>query len=84
MVKQFFISVSMLLFMIGAIALHYITFDTQTAHAKLSEIVAITKLPSPSLSVAFYEPRVFLLEQARHPAYPQMQVINKMDFVYAQ
>ncbi|SFV90942.1 hypothetical protein MNB_SV-4-496 [hydrothermal vent metagenome] len=84
MEKQFFISVSILLFMIGAIALHYITFDTQTVHTKLSEIVAITKLPSPSLSVAFYEPRVFLLEHARHPAYPQMQAIDKMDFVYAQ
>jgi len=45
-------------------------------------MVKITKISSPSLSVAFYEPRVLFYENAQNPAYPQMQAIDKMDVVY--
>ncbi len=50
----------------------------------LSSIAKVTKLSSPSLSVAYYEPRVLFYDEASNPAYPQMQAINKMDLVYEQ
>ncbi len=43
---------------------------------------ALVHFSSPALSVAYYEPRVLFFEEAENPAYPQMQAINKMDFVY--
>ncbi len=49
-----------------------------------NQIVSITKIASPALSVAYYEPRILLHEQAVNPAYPQMQTINKMDLVYGK
>lgn len=84
MIKEFFIFVLVLLSMTGGILLHYATYDATAEQFEISRMVAVTKLPSPSWSVAFYEPRVFLLENAINPAYPQMQAIDKMDLVYAK
>jgi hypothetical protein len=47
-------------------------------------IVECTNIVSPSLSVAYYEPRILFSEEAVNPAYPQMQTINKMDLIYAK
>lgn len=84
MVREFLILVSVMMLLVGSLVVHYAMYDTTKQDSEISRIVQVTKLPSPSLSVAFYEPRVFLLEKAHNPAYPQMQVINKMDLVYAK
>ena len=63
---------------------HYWYYDRTTPQTRLDEVVALTQIVSPALSVSFYEPRVFLYENASNPAYPQMQPINRMDFVYAE
>ncbi|KYJ86146.1 hypothetical protein AS592_01930 [Sulfurovum riftiae] len=75
---------SLMVFLASGILLHYITYDESTQQSRLSGLVEVTGLPSPSLSVAFYEPRVFLYDETINPAYPQMQPINRMDFVYAK
>jgi hypothetical protein len=60
------------------------THDGVKQDSELSAIATITKLSSPSFSVAYYEPRVFLYDEGLNPAYPQMQIMNKMDLVYEQ
>jgi len=50
----------------------------------LKSVTKVTKLSSPSLSVAYYEPRLFCYDEDSNPAYPQMQTMNKMDLVYAK
>jgi len=84
MVKEFFMFGLFVLLMAVGIVSHYMTYNATEQASEISRIVSLTKLASPSLSVAFYEPRIFLLEHAANPAYPQMQPINKMDFVYAK
>ncbi len=83
MIKPFLGLVTVLFLCAGGVALHYLVYGKHTQEAA-KQIVKITKLPSPSLSVAYYEPRVLFYENAANPAYPQMQVINRMDLVYAK
>ena len=73
----------MLLFT-GFICMHYLTHDGIVSKNIMRSVVKVTKLSPPSLSVAYYDPRVLFYEEILNPAYPQMQTINKMDFVYAQ
>jgi len=63
--------------------LHYILHNDMTMRSN-GNIVQCSKIASPSLSVAYYEPRILFFEAAVNPAYPQMQTINKMDLVYAK
>ncbi|WP_415407227.1 hypothetical protein ACLHDG_01500 [Sulfurovum sp. CS9] len=82
MVKQFFTLVLFLVLLLTVLVGHYMTHDGVIQNNSLSTLVNITKLSSPSLSVAYYEPRVFLYDEDSNPAYPQMQTMNKMDLVY--
>jgi hypothetical protein len=84
LIKEFFIVVSMILLLAGFVLVHYVIHNGISAQAMLSSVTKVTKLSSPSLSVAYYEPRVLFYEEALNPAYPQMQTMNKMDLVYAQ
>jgi len=84
LVKQFFTSVAFLVLLATVVVGHYVTHDGVKQKSNLSTLANITKLSSPSLSVAYYEPRVLSYEEAHNPAYPQMQAINKMDLVYAK
>ncbi len=74
----------MILFLAGFVLVHYVTYNGISSQKMLSSVTKITKLSSPSLSVAYYEPRVLFYEEAINPAYPQMQTMNKMDLVYEQ
>jgi hypothetical protein len=74
----------MILLLAGFVLVHYVTHNGISAQAMLNSVTKVTKLSSPSLSVAYYEPRVLFYEEALNPAYPQMQTMNKMDLVYAQ
>ena len=84
MIKEFSILVSIVLLLAGFVFVHYLTHNGMYSKEMLSSIAKVTKLSSPSLSVAYYEPRVLFYDEASNPAYPQMQAINKMDLVYEQ
>lgn len=84
MIKEFSILVSMVLLLAGFVLVHYLTHNGISSKEMLSSVTKVTKLSSPSLSVAYYEPRVLFYDEASNPAYPQMQTINKMDLVYAK
>ncbi len=84
MIKEFFIVVSIVLSLAGFVLVHYMTHNSISSQEMLSSVAKVTKLSSPSLSVAYYEPRVLFYEDALNPAYPQMQTMNKMDLVYEQ
>ena len=84
MIKEFSILLSIVLFLTGFVSVHYLTHNGITSQKSLNSVAKITKISSPSLSVAYYEPRVLFYEEMLNPAYPQMQRINKMDLVYEQ
>ncbi len=84
MVKQFFILILFLVLFLGVLTGHYLTYDESVQNSSLSILAKVTNFSSPSLSVAYYEPRVLLYDEASNPSYPQMQVINKMDLIYAK
>ncbi len=84
MLKEFFISVSIVLLLAGFVIVHYLFSDSLLTKEKLTSIVKVTNFSSPSLSTAYYEPRVLFYDKAINPAYPQMQTINKMDLLYVK
>lgn len=84
MIKPFFILLCLLLVSVGMISIHYIYYDDEIPQKLLQDISSVTHISSASLSVAYYEPRELFDEKIDNPAYPQMQAINKMDFVYAR
>ena len=84
MVRQFFLSVSVLLLLSVGMLLHYMASDSSAKQQAMRTLVALTGIHTPSLSTAYYEPRVMPYQQISNPAYPQMQTINRMDFVYAE
>ena len=84
MIKEFSILLSMVLLSTGFVLIHYLTHNGISAQKSLNSVAKITKISSPSLSVAYYEPRVLFYEETLNPAYPQMQRMNKMDLIYEQ
>ena len=83
-VKQFLVSVSLLLILSGGMFLHYAANKRSAGQQELRILVGLTDIRTPSLSTSYYEPRVRSCQEAQNPAYPQMQTINRMDFVYAE
>jgi len=84
LIKEFSILVSIVLLLAGFVLVHYLTHNGLSSKKMFSSVTKVTKLSSPSLSVAYYEPRVLFYEEVLNPAYPQMQTMNKMDLVYAK
>ena len=76
--------VTLLVLLVGIIVGHYISYDDMVQKETIKDIADVTKLPSPSLSVSHYEPRELFHGETTNPAYPQMPLINRMDFIYAQ
>jgi len=74
--------VSAIICLAAGVLLHSVTYDKSGQISRLSNLVEVTGISSPSLSVAYYEPRLFLHDDAINPAYPEMQPIDKMDLVY--
>lgn len=88
MIKEFSAVVSILFIFVVMVSLHYIThsnLSSENYQNKFpSELTKVTNISSVSLSVAYYEPRILTFDTVLHPAYPQMQTMNKMDLVYAK
>ncbi len=82
MIKPFFALVTILVLSVAMVAGHYLQYDRKTPQEALQGISAVTHFSSPALSVSYYEPRILFYETASNPAYPQMQALNRMDFVY--
>jgi hypothetical protein len=51
--------------------------------ASLKLVASVTRLPGPSLSVSYFEPRIRQYADYSFTFYPGMQPLNTMDFVYA-
>jgi len=84
LIKEFTILVLIVMLLTGFVLVHYVTYNGISSKEMLSSVTKVTKLSSPSLSVAYYEPRVLSYDETINPAYPQMQTMNKMDLVYEQ
>jgi len=84
MIKPFFIVVAFLILSVATVFVHYLSYDDESSQRMAQHISSVTQLSSPSLSVAYYEPRVHFNERVDNPAYPQMLSLNKMDVVYAK
>lgn len=82
MVKAFYLSASLLFLLTFSIGIHYTFTDRVEFTDKLSAVAGLTRMGSPSLSVAYYEPRVHGIEKANNIIYPEMMPIDRMDFVY--
>jgi len=82
MIKPFFVLVMLLILSATLVVGHYLSYNRQMLQEEDQKITALTQFSTPSLSVAYYEPRILFYESASNPANPQMQPINRMDFVY--
>ena len=65
-----------------SLLVHYLIYST-AKEQNLQTLSRLTTFSSPSLSVAFYEPRL-PLGNSMHPSYPSMPSLNKRDFIYAK
>ena len=84
MLKPFFLFVSFLFLFLGALGTHCLLSDFYVQEQRLDLLSQITGISAPSFSVKYYEPRLRCYEDAYNPAYPQMQAMTMMDFVYAE
>jgi len=82
MLKPFAFLALFLLLLTTAVLTHFSLYNSSMQSRKLLSIIGLTKISSPVLSSAFYEPRELFNTDVSNPAYPQMQNINKMDFIY--
>jgi len=82
MVKTFFTGILLLLLSVSLAGVHLWYGGAELTQETLSDVTGVTGFSAPSLSVAYYEPRVLLYDEISNPAYPQMQPMNRMDFVY--
>jgi len=81
-IKPFLAVMTLLFLSAGLVLIHYLGHGWKTQERSLQQMSRLVNFSSPALSVAYYAPRVLFYEEAKNPAYPQMQAINKMDLVY--
>ena len=84
MVKPFYLASSLLLLIIISIGVHYALCDRKGVTGGINAVAGITRITSPSLSVAYYERRIQRYDKANNIAYPEMMSLNRIDFVYAK
>jgi len=84
MIKSFLILLSLLCVLVVITIGHYLSYDREAVEHRIEDISSLSKLSSLSWSVGYHEPRIQGHKRDKNLAYPQMQAINKMDFIYAQ
>ena len=72
--------VILLLLLVAGTSLHYLGFDRSETSVPLVALAKVTQRTGLSLSQAYYESSV----SGTNIAYPEMQGINRMDFVYVK
>lgn len=68
--------------MVGVVSGHYLSYDRAKSKEMLLAVSALSRISSPSLSVAYYEPRLLIFDRVVNPSYPEMTPIDRMDFIY--
>ncbi len=69
----------LLLFVVGA-GVHYLRFDADKVDKSLDALASLTHRSEASLGRAYYESA----DAYGNSAYPEMQAIDRMDFVYEE
>jgi len=84
MIKLFYAVGALLLLIIIVMGVHYILGDRKSVSDGVNAVAGLTRISSPSFSVAYCEPRIGGVEEAVNIAYPEMMPLDRMDFVYAK
>ena len=84
MIKPFYAVGALLLLITIAMGAHYILGDRKSVSDGINTVAGLTRISSPSFSVAYCEPRTGGVKEADNIAYPEMMPLNRMDFVYAK
>jgi len=77
----------MLVLLVVGVGIHYLRFDPAQIDTPLKTLSLLTKCTGASLGRAYYEPTTHCSPLTAHSsniAYPEMQAIDRMDFVYAK
>ena len=82
--KRFGLVAIVLTVLVGGMAVHHISYDRAAARERVSAVASAARLGRISLGAAWYEGRMMAPDLAApNPAYPEMESINRGDFVYA-
>jgi len=79
-VQRFWVMTLLLFLLVAAAGVHYLRFDRQTHVRPLQNLASLTHRSALSLGQAYYESSTAY----GNIVYPEMPVINRMDFVYAK
>ena len=80
MVRSFWVMTVLLLLLIAGVEVHYLRFDPARIDTPLEALSTLTERTGLSLGRAYYEP----IASQGNIAYPEMQAIDRMDFVYGK
>jgi len=80
MIRSFWVMTILLLLLAAGAGVHYLRFDQQAYVKPLQALSSLTYRTGLSLGKAYYESATVY----GTIAYPEMQPINRMDFVYAK
>ncbi len=76
---------AVLLLLIGVTAGHYLSAERRVSYDAVTSVVKLTGISQPSLGVVWYAPRLLNeADEAVNPAYPELDPIQRSDFVYAR
>ncbi len=84
MIKPFYAAGTLLFLIIIAMGAHYIFGERKSVSDGINAAAGLTRISSPSFSVAYYESRTGGVKEAVNIAYPEMMPLDRMDFVYAK
>ncbi len=82
MIREFYILLIFLSVSILFVIVNYLSFDLD--NRDIISVSSLTKIHSPSFSTLYFEPRLFSTETELNKYYPDMGLINRMDFIYEQ
>jgi len=82
MIVRFYAVVGVLAILLAAVAVHYLSVDRRGTLQWQRDLVAVTGLDAPALSVEWFEPRERRFEAAVNFAYPELLPPDRLDFVY--
>jgi len=86
-IRPFWIMTVLLLGLLTGVGIHYLRFDRDSVLETLASLAEVTRHTGLSFSVAYYEPdttQYWIQRTHSNIVYPEMEQINRMDFVYAQ
>jgi len=80
MIRSFWMMTLFLLLLLVGTGVHYLSFDPAKIDTPLEALTSLTSHAGLSLGRAYDEP----IASQGNIAYPEMQPIDRMDFVYAK